>query len=47
NGGLLGISDLLLRAHVMATYLSHDWGRDWGWLGQHIASNRIADSTGC
>ena len=30
NGGLLGISDLLLRAHVMATYLSHDWGRDWG-----------------
>ena len=34
NGGLLGISDLLLRAHVMATYLSHDWGRDWGSLRQ-------------
>ncbi|MCW1957846.1 MAG: arabinosyltransferase domain-containing protein [Mycobacterium sp.] len=32
NGGLLGISDLLLRAHVMATYLSHDFGRDWGSL---------------
>lgn len=32
NGGLLGISDLLLRAHVMATYLSDDWGRDWGSL---------------
>ncbi|MDT7731258.1 MAG: arabinosyltransferase, partial [Mycobacterium sp.] len=32
NGGLLGITDLLLRAHVMATYLSHDWGRDWGSL---------------
>jgi arabinosyltransferase B len=32
NGGLLGISDLLLRAHVMSTYLSHDWGRDWGSL---------------
>lgn len=32
NGGLLGISDLLLRANVMATYLSHDWGRDWGSL---------------
>jgi arabinosyltransferase B len=32
NGGLLGISDLLLRTHVMATYLSHDWGRDWGSL---------------
>ncbi|ORX06651.1 arabinosyltransferase [Mycolicibacillus trivialis] len=34
NGGLLGISDLLLRAHVMATYLSRDWGRDWGSLRQ-------------
>ena len=34
NGGLLGISDLLLRAHVMSTYLSHDWGRDWGSLRQ-------------
>jgi len=22
----------LLRAHVMATYLSHDWARDWGSL---------------
>ncbi|HEX7427646.1 MAG TPA: arabinosyltransferase C-terminal domain-containing protein, partial [Mycobacterium sp.] len=32
NGGLLGISDLLLRAQVMATYLSRDWGRDWGSL---------------
>lgn len=32
NGGLLGITDLLMRAHVMATYLSRDWGRDWGSL---------------
>ena len=32
NGGLLGITDLLLRARVMATYLSEDWGRDWGSL---------------
>ena len=32
NGGLLGISDLLLRQSVMATYLNHDWGRDWGSL---------------
>jgi arabinosyltransferase B len=32
NGGLLGITDLLLRAHVMPSYLSHDWGRDWGSL---------------
>ena len=34
NGGLLGISDLLLRANVMSTYLSRDWGRDWGSLRQ-------------
>lgn len=32
NGGLLGITDLLLRAHVVPTYLSQDWGRDWGSL---------------
>lgn len=32
NGGLLGITDLLLRAQVMATYLDEDWGRDWGSL---------------
>jgi arabinosyltransferase B len=32
NGGLLGITDLMLRAHVMSTYLSRDWGRDWGSL---------------
>jgi arabinosyltransferase B len=32
NGGLLGITDLLLRQNVMATYLNRDWGRDWGSL---------------
>jgi arabinosyltransferase B len=32
NGGLLGITDVLLRAHLMSTYLSDDWGRDWGSL---------------
>jgi arabinosyltransferase B len=32
NGGLLGITDLLLRQNLMSTYLSHDWGRDWGSL---------------
>lgn len=32
NGGLLGITDVLLKAHVMSTYLSDDWGRDWGSL---------------
>jgi arabinosyltransferase B len=42
NGGLLGISDLLLRAHVMATYLSEDWGRDWGSLRKF---DTIADAT--
>ncbi|HEX7323500.1 MAG TPA: arabinosyltransferase domain-containing protein, partial [Mycobacterium sp.] len=35
NGGLLGITDVLLRAHVMATYLSRDWGRDWGSLRKY------------
>ncbi len=42
NGGLLGITDLLLRAHVMATYLSHDWGRDWGSLRKF---DTIVDAT--
>ncbi len=32
NGGLLGITDLLLRASVMSTYVSQDWGQDWGSL---------------
>ncbi|MUL67149.1 arabinosyltransferase [Mycobacterium sp. CBMA 234] len=35
NGGPLGITDLLLRAHVMPTYLSRDWGRDWGSLRRY------------
>jgi arabinosyltransferase B len=45
NGGLLGVSDLLLRAHVMATYLSRDWGRDWGSLRKFdtIVDARPAD----
>lgn len=42
NGGLLGITDLLLRAHVMSTYLSHDWGRDWGSLRKF---DTIADAS--
>ncbi|MGA5462709.1 arabinosyltransferase domain-containing protein [Mycobacterium sp. NPDC050041] len=32
EGGLLGITDLLLKASVMSTYLSEDWGQDWGSL---------------
>ncbi len=35
NGGPLGITDVLLRAHVMPTYLSRDWGRDWGSLRRY------------
>ncbi len=49
NGGLLGITDLLLRAHVMATYLSHDWGRDWGSLRKFdtiVPATPAADRSG-
>lgn len=47
NGGLLGITDLLLRAHVIPTYLSHDWGRDWGSLRKFdtIGNASAADIT--
>ncbi|HZQ32860.1 MAG TPA: arabinosyltransferase domain-containing protein [Mycobacterium sp.] len=45
NGGLLGITDLLLRAHVMATYLSHDWGRDWGSLRKFDTIVQAAPAT--
>ncbi|MBV5242091.1 arabinosyltransferase domain-containing protein [Mycolicibacterium sp. PAM1] len=42
NGGLLGITDLLLRASVMPTYLSNDWGQDWGSLRRF---DTIVDAT--
>ncbi|TDK91352.1 arabinosyltransferase [Mycolicibacterium mucogenicum] len=42
NGGLLGITDVLLKAHVMSTYLSDDWGRDWGSLR---AFTTVVDAT--
>ncbi len=42
NGGLLGITDVLLRAQVMATYLNADWGRDWGSLRKF---STIVDAT--
>jgi arabinosyltransferase B len=45
NGGLLGITDLLLRAQVMATYLSRDWGRDWGSLRKFELTPDAQDST--
>ena len=44
NGGLLGLTDLLLRAHVMSTYLSHDWGRDWGSLRKFESKDTVADA---
>ena len=44
NGGLLGISDLLLRQNVMATYLNRDWGRDWGSLRRFDTTPEAADA---
>ena len=32
GGGPLGISQLLFRPMTVATYLDHDWSRDWGSL---------------
>ncbi|MFZ1177541.1 MAG: arabinosyltransferase C-terminal domain-containing protein, partial [Mycobacterium sp.] len=32
GGGPLGVTELLLRATTMATYLNDDWSRDWGSL---------------
>jgi len=34
GGGPLGITELLLRATTVATYLTGDWFRDWGSLQQ-------------
>jgi arabinosyltransferase C len=34
GGGPLGISELLLRASTVSTYLKDDWFRDWGALQQ-------------
>ena len=34
GGGPLGITELLLRATTVPTYLKHDWFRDWGSLQQ-------------
>ena len=32
GGGPLGVTELLLKATTMATYLKDDWSRDWGSL---------------
>jgi arabinosyltransferase C len=34
GGGPLGISELLLRANTVSSYLKDDWSRDWGALQQ-------------
>jgi arabinosyltransferase C len=34
GGGPLGITELLVRAITIPTYLNHDWSRDWGALQQ-------------
>ncbi|WP_396904876.1 arabinosyltransferase domain-containing protein [Mycolicibacterium phlei] len=34
GGGPLGITELLVRATTLPTYLKHDWFRDWGSLQQ-------------
>jgi arabinosyltransferase C len=34
GGGPLGITELLVRATTIPTYLNHDWSRDWGALQQ-------------
>jgi F420H(2)-dependent quinone reductase len=46
NGGLLGITDLLLRAHVMATYLSHDWSREQADKDAESGGTEAADMKG-
>ena len=32
GGGPLGVTELLLKATTLATYLKNDWYRDWGSL---------------
>ena len=44
NGGLLGITDLLLRQKVMAAYLNRDWGRDWGSLRRFDTTPEAAEA---
>jgi arabinosyltransferase C len=36
GGGPLGITELLVRANTVSTYLKDDWSRDWGALQQLI-----------
>lgn len=42
NGGILTTPEALTRASTMATYLDHDWYRDWGGLQQ--LSTIVADA---
>jgi arabinosyltransferase C len=34
GGGPLGVTELLVRANTVSTYLKDDWSRDWGALQQ-------------
>ena len=42
GGGPLGWTELLLRAETLATYLNHDWARDWGSLEQFTPFDQAA-----
>ncbi|XVR25279.1 arabinosyltransferase domain-containing protein [Nocardia grenadensis] len=42
GGGPLGWTELLLQADTVATYLSDDWGRDWGSLERFAPYRRDA-----
>ncbi|MEV0295033.1 arabinosyltransferase domain-containing protein [Nocardia sp. NPDC050710] len=44
KGGPLGWSGMLLRARTLATYLNHDWRRDWGELQQLTRIDPDAES---
>ena len=44
GGGPLGITELLVRATTVPTYLKDDWFRDWGTLQQLTPYHRDAES---
>ncbi|WP_228000876.1 arabinosyltransferase domain-containing protein [Nocardia australiensis] len=43
GGGPLGWTGMLLRGRTLATYLDHDWRRDWGELQQFTRIDTTAD----
>ena len=47
GGGPLGITELLLRATTVPTYLKDDWFRDWGAAAAHaVLPERRAGTAG-